>query len=191
MYASSSNHSSQPEVPVSLFFAVFPDPQAGASIADIAQQLRRRYGLGGRPHLTTRFHISLQNLGDYDDLPERVLVKARHAAASVGMVRPFAVMFDRVASFSGREGHYPLVLRGDDGVVGLTMLHQSLGIAMRRAGLKARLDFTPHITLLYDDRRIEEQPVEPIFWTVRALVLVLSLSGRTKYVFLGQWPLRG
>jgi RNA 2',3'-cyclic 3'-phosphodiesterase len=179
-----------PLTPVGLFFSIFPDAATAARIVGIAQYCRREYGLSGRPHATSRFHISLQCLGEHDEEPEQVVADARKAAASVRM-RPFAVMFDRIASFSGREGNYPLVLLGDDGVVGLTMLYQSLGTAMRNVGLEARLDFTPHMTLLYDDRRIGERPIKPICWTVRELVLVLSLIRKTKYVFLGRWPLRG
>jgi 2'-5' RNA ligase len=62
---------------------------------------------------------------------------------------------------------------------------------MRRAGLKSRLDFAPHLTLLYDNRRIEKRFVEPIKWTVREFTLVLSLRGQTIYRPLGQWQLSG
>jgi RNA 2',3'-cyclic 3'-phosphodiesterase len=53
------------------------------------------------------------------------------------------------------------------------------------------LDFAPHLTLLYDNRRIEERFVEPIKWTVREFTLVLSLRGQTIYRPLGQWQLSG
>jgi RNA 2',3'-cyclic 3'-phosphodiesterase len=169
-----------------LFFSIFPDAATAVRIARVARHCRRQYGLSGRPQATSRFHISLQDLGEYEGMPESVIAKASDAAAIVRMM-PFAVMFDRVASFSGRAGNHPLVLRGDDGVVGLTMLYRSLGLAMQTMGLKARLDFTPHITLLYDGQRIDEQPIEPIFWTVREFVLVRSLIGRTKHILLGRW----
>ena len=173
-----------------LFFAIFPDAATAVRIARIARHCRRQHGLSGRPQATSRFHISLQDLGEYERLPQSVVVEAGAAAAIVKMP-PFAVMFDRVGSFSGRAGNHPLVLRGDDGVVGLTMLYQSLGLAMRTVGLRACLDFTPHMTLLYDDRRIDEQPIEPIFWTVREFVLVHSLRGKTKHIPLERWQLHG
>ena len=100
-------------------------------------------------------------------------------------------MFNRVESFSGRDGHYPLVLRGDDGVVGLEILYRSLGTAMLLVGLKARLDFTPHLTLLYSDYCIKEHFVQPVSWTVREFSLILSLRGKTKYIPLGRWKLGG
>jgi RNA 2',3'-cyclic 3'-phosphodiesterase len=173
-----------------LFFSIFPDAATAVRIARFARHCRRQFGFSGRPLATSRFHISLQDLGEYEGMPESVVAKASDAAAIV-RAAPFAVMFDRVGSFSGRAGNRPLVLRGDDGVVGLTMLHQSLGSAMRTVGLKARLDFTPHVTLLYDDRRIDEQAIEPIIWTVHEFILVRSLIGRTKHIPLGRWQLHG
>jgi 2'-5' RNA ligase len=173
-----------------LFFSVFPDPLTAFGIARFARQCRCQYGFDGEPIAASRLHISLQHLGEYHEMPESVVGKAREAAARVRMP-PFAVMVDRMSSFSGRQGNYPLVLRGEDGVVGLTMLHRSLGAEMRKVGLKRRADFTPHMTLVYGSRRIDEQPIEPVCWTVGELVLVLSLIGETKHVRLEQWPLRG
>jgi 2'-5' RNA ligase len=53
------------------------------------------------------------------------------------------------------------------------------------------LNFTPHLTLSYDNYRIKERFVEPISWTVREFELVLSLVGETKYEVRGRWQLRG
>jgi len=64
------------------------------------------------------------------------------------------------------------------------------GGALAKAGVGARQS-TPHLTLLYDARRVDEQPIDPIRWTVREFVLVHSLLGQTRYIPLGKWPLRG
>jgi 2'-5' RNA ligase len=48
-------------------------------------------------------------------------------------------------------------------------------------------EFTPHITLFYAERNIEEHPIEPIGWTVNQFVLIHSKQGHT---CLAQWPLR-
>jgi 2'-5' RNA ligase len=121
-------------------------------------------------------------------VPGTVVLKASDAAAKV-KASPFAVMFNRVESFSGRDGHYPLVLRGDDGVVGLEMLNRSLAVSMRMMGLKASLNFTPHLTLSYVERPIKERLIPPVRWTVREFALVHSLIGETKYIRLGCWSL--
>ena len=170
-----------------LFFSIFPDTQAAIRIANIAEQFRRGYGLKGEPLLRTRFHITIHGIGNYDGLPRSVIGKAIEAGASV-TARPFDVMFDRVTSFAGSDA---LVLCGGDGVDGVVMLHGLLGTAMRNSGLDAGRQFTPHVTLLYDGRRIEEQFIEPVRWTVREFVLVHSLHGRTKHIPLERWSLRG
>jgi hypothetical protein len=73
---------------------------------------------------------------------------------------------------------------------GVAALQQALGGVLAKAGLAARRS-PPHLTLLYDVRRVEEQPVAPIGWTVREFVLVHSRLGRGLYKSLGRWPLRG
>jgi 2'-5' RNA ligase len=170
-----------------LFFSIFPDLAAAVRIANTAEHFRRAYALNGAPLLTDRFHVTVYGLGNYDGLPRSVVAKAIEAGAAITAV-PFGVVFDRVTSFAGSDA---LVLCGGDGVDGLLMFHQSLAIAMRKSGLYTSLQFTPHITLLYDGRRIEEQFIEPIRWTVREFVLVHSLHGRTKHIPLERWPLHG
>jgi RNA 2',3'-cyclic 3'-phosphodiesterase len=170
-----------------LFFSIFPDPAAAVRIANIAEHFRRVYGLKGEPLLTKRFHVTIHGVGNYDGLPRSVVGKAIEAGASV-TARPFDVMFDRVTSFAGSDA---LVLCGGDGVDGMVRFHGLLGMAMRNSGLDACQQFTPHVTLLYDGRRIEQQFIEPIRWTVREFVLVHSLRGMTKHIPLERWPLSG
>jgi 2'-5' RNA ligase len=81
------------------------------------------------------------------------------------------------------------VLFGDEGLRELRRFRRMLGAAMTRKGLRRRAagDFTPHVTLLYDRREVEELPIEPISWTVRDFVLVHSRQG---HLHLARWPLR-
>jgi 2'-5' RNA ligase len=168
-----------------LFFSIFPDHAAAVRIANTAEHFRRAHGLKGSPLLTDRFHVTVQGLGNYDGLPRSLVAKAIEAGAAVTST-PFEVAFDRVTSFAGSD---VLVLCGGDGVDGIVMFHHALGVAMRKSGLSAGSQFTPHITLLYDGCRIEEQFIEPIRWTVRDFVLVHSLRGRTKHIPLERWRL--
>jgi 2'-5' RNA ligase len=168
-----------------LFFSIFPDHAAAVRIANTAEHFRRAYGLKGAPLLTERFHVTVQGLGNYDGLPRNVIAKAIEAGAAVTSM-PFEVAFDRATSFAGSDA---LVLCGGDGVDGIVMFHHALGIAMRKSGLSAGSQFTPHITLSYDCRRIEEQFIEPIRWTVRDFVLVHSLRGKTMHIPLERWHL--
>ena len=69
---------------------------------------------------------------------------------------------------------------------------QALGLEMMNAGLGrwANLQYTPHVTLFYDDRCVAEQVVETIVWTAHEFVLVHSLIGQNRHVPLARWPLR-
>jgi 2'-5' RNA ligase len=181
---------SKPQGPVKLFFSIFPDPQTAIRIGSLARHLRREYGLKGRPLLTPRLHCTLCDIDDGNAAWRSIVAKAQEAAANAASP-PFRVSLNGVMSFASKKDHYPLVLVGDDGVVGLTRLYFSLYAAMRKAGLRPRepSNFNPHVTMLYDRRRIGEQSVEPICWTVNEIVLVLSLIGGTKYHSLGRWQL--
>lgn len=173
-----------------LFFALFPDAEAADRIAQCARQLRAEHGLHGAPLKTERFHITLHHLGDYAGLPQGVIDMANKAAAAV-KASPFTVTFDRAASFSSSPRNRPFVLRGDAGLSDLMAFQQALGIEMTKAGLGrwAKPAYTPHVTLLYDDRAVAEQAVQPISWTAGEFVLVRSLIGQTLHVPLARWPL--
>ncbi|MDP2449481.1 MAG: RNA 2',3'-cyclic phosphodiesterase [Polaromonas sp.] len=173
-----------------LFFAIYPDAAAAAQIARLAQQLRAEHGLQGKPLKPERFHVTLHHLGDYAGLPQDLVAAACGAAASVAAA-PFDVTFDRVASFTSAPRNRPFVLRGDDGLAPLAAFQQSLGEALKKTvlGRWAKPGFTPHVTLLYDDRSVPAQAVTPVSWTAREFVLVHSLMGQTLHVPLARWPL--
>jgi len=173
------------------FFAIFPSADAAERIAQLAQQLRGKRGLTGKPLATERFHITLHHLGDYVGLPQGIVDAAKEAAASVVMP-PFDVAFDHAVSFLGRPRARPFVLRGGDGVAALMEFQQTLGTAMTKAGLGRWVPphYTPHVTLLYDDRVVDEQAVASAGWTVHEFVLVRSLLGRAEHIPLERWPLR-
>lgn len=177
-----------------LFFAVFPDPETAVRIAALARDLHDRHHLRGKPLRSDRLHVTLHHLGDHAGLPRGVVDAAGVAAERAAATAPFQAAFDSVSSFAGRSRNRPCVLRGaGDDLAPLVALQQELGAAMAAAGLGRHVgrDFTPHVTLLYDDRGLEPQPVERIAWTVRDVVLVHSLLGRTEHRILGRWPLRG
>jgi 2'-5' RNA ligase len=174
-----------------LFFAIFAN-EAGERIHQCALQLCAQHSLTGKPLATDRFHVTLCHLGDYvGDAPPEIVVAALRAGDAV-KASPFAVGFDRAVSF-GRRRKAPLVLRGSGDNAPLMAFHRDVGAAMMQAGLGQWINprFTPHVTLLYDDRNVTEQPVEPVSWTVREFVLIRSLLGQTRHIALGRWPLRG
>ncbi|MBI2278048.1 MAG: 2'-5' RNA ligase family protein [Dechloromonas sp.] len=172
-----------------LFFAIFPETDAAVSIENFARASREKHGLNGKLLATERFHISLHHIGNFAGLPQGILAVAGKAATAAAVMPPFEIVFDRAMSFVGRPGNHPFVLCGSDGVAALTAFHQALGAAMERAGLKPRKShYTPHITLMYGDRCIAEQVVEPVAWTVRGFALVRSIA-RRPYALLARWTL--
>jgi 2'-5' RNA ligase len=173
-----------------LFFAIYPDAAAAAQIARLAQQLRAEHGLQGKPLKPERFHVTLHHLGDYAGLPQDLVAAACGAAAGVAAA-PFDITFDRAASFTSAPRNRPFVLRGDGGLAALVAFQQSLGEALKKTvlGRWTKPGFTPHVTLLYDDRSIPEQAVPPVAWTAHEFVLVHSLIGQTLHVPLARWPL--
>jgi len=166
-----------------LFFAVLPDAETAGQIAETARHLRASHGLAGKPFRPEHFHITLCHVEDGIGLRPGLVESVKACAAGVAMPA-FRVSFDRAESF----GNGALVLRGDDGTVGLDVLQQRLQDALDGQPHKARR-FTPHVTVLRDRYRVPEQPIEPIEWTVRELVLVHSLLGRTTHRHLARWSL--
>lgn len=175
-----------------LFFAIFPDSDTAARIVQFAWRLRDDHKLKGRLLAAERLHITLHHLGDHAGLPSDIVTAAREVGEAVA-AQPFDLTFDRIGSFRGKPGNRPLVLRGSDGVTALVAFQRKLGLAMAKGtlGRWAEWQFTPHMTLLYDERAVDEQSVEPIGWTAREFVLVHSLLGETRHVPLARWPLRG
>ncbi len=104
---------------------------------------------------------------------------------------PFEVTFDMVESFASKKQNNPFVLRGGNGLTSLVAFYQRLGLELMRVGLGkwVRPGFTPHVTMLYDQRRVPAQPTEPIGWRVTSFVLVHSLLGKTEHRRLGEWEL--
>lgn len=173
-----------------LFFALLPESSALAQAAALAQQLRDEHGLTARPISAERLHVTLHHVGDFLGVPAHTMAALQVAVATLS-APSFAVTFDRVASFSGKPGKLPLVLLGGEGVAEVTAFQAQLDKALALAGVSrsSRAHYTPHLTLLYGDRRVDERPIEPISWPVQEFVLVHSLIGQGQYTVLGRWPL--
>lgn len=179
-----------------LFFAVFPDTSTAAGIAKLAQQLCRETRSRSRPLAAGRLHVTLHHLGNFaGGLPQARVDAAMRAAASIRM-NPFTVEFDKMTSFAVKPRPGPMVLAGDEGVVGIHALHDALGLVLQDAGfgdraLKPGTSYTPHVTLVYGMPPLPPRPIESVCWNVREFALVHSLLGRTRHVVLARWPLIG
>jgi len=172
-----------------LFFGLFPDAATAGRIAEEAEALRRKHGLRSKAHSPDRFHVTLFHLGDFPGLPKD-LVRSSMAAAEATRVAPFEATFDHATSFAGRPKNRPFILKGsDERLADLKACRAALGVSLAKAGVKTTPAFTPHVTLLYDDPIVEPDPIEPISWTVRELVLIRSHMGKSIHEPLGRWAL--
>jgi 2'-5' RNA ligase len=173
-----------------LFFALFPDAETAAQIWDFAREFAHSNRMKGQPIAPERLHVTLAFLGDFDGTSNPMVEAAKMAASQVAM-GTFTCGFDRVATFRGRDHRRPhVLLSADEGC--LVDLHDRLAAALARAGLTAaERRFTPHVTLVYDDALVEEQPAGLYKWRVNEFALVRSLIGRATYTILGRWPLAG
>jgi RNA 2',3'-cyclic 3'-phosphodiesterase len=168
-----------------LFLATLPDAATAMQIYRTAEVIKRARGFEGQLIQPDRLHVTLFSL---NGLPEYFITKACEAVADARVQR-FDVCFDRTVSFRGKPGNHPFVLAGDKGAKHLGLFRQKLAVAMMSKGLRrwTNSDFTPHVTLVYDARNVEECPVEPVGWNVSELVLIHSKRG---HVHLARWPLR-
>jgi 2'-5' RNA ligase len=179
--------------PHTLFFAILLGNSVGARAGELTRHLSAQHRFKGRSRPAELLHISLCSVGEYEGvIPQGIVDDARECAATVTFP-PFDVAFNRVVSFGGKAGAYPLVLLGSAGITKLIELRRELFVAVKKKGIgrKEKENFEPHVTLLYDELRIDPHPVEPLAWTVHEFALVDSLVGRSEYKSLGTWPLRG
>lgn len=179
-----------------LFLGMFPDAATARTIEAFAASVCNEHQVRGKPLLRDRFHVTLHHLGDYVELPPGRVDAALAAIARIE-VAEFRIEFARLGSFRGRLGNHPCVLLRDPAAAddparnGVHTLWHEARVQLAAEGFASSLgrEFTPHVTLLYGDRRLPVTiPVEPIAWTVRDIVLVHSLLGRTEHRFLGRHP---
>ncbi len=166
-----------------LLFLVYADPPAAAAAVEIGCGLRDEYDLKGPPIQPRHIHSTLWHVGDDFSPPPPALIATLKTCANRVSMPAFRVSFDRVESFNGGA----LVLRGEEGVIGLELLYENLSAALCMKGTRS---FVPHVTLLRDKRRLLSSiPVAPIEWTVTEFALVHSLLGKTTHCVLARFPL--
>lgn len=177
----------------SLFFALAPDATAQADLTTCGEQLRGKHRLRTKVIGAERLHITLHHLGEFPIVSDAHVKAAELAAlAALRSVKPFEVAFDRVASFPRKVGARPFVLLTDGRNTALAHLHQLLGAELQKQGfILEKRKYSPHLTLLWDEAQVPEEPIEPIRWTVNEVVLFNSLVGKSQYVRLGTWPFQG
>jgi 2'-5' RNA ligase len=169
---------------------VQPADDALDLIRKTTRSLSRRHGLTGRPRPDEVLHISITGFGPYTMIPFAQVNALRHILSAVEF-SAFDIYFDRAASFQGSYS-YPLVLYSDDGNQPLIELERSVGKLLEPYfGKPARRTYKPHMTLLYDRRKIVAEWIDaPVRWRVTELALVESLQGQTEHRTICTFPCR-
>ncbi|QNK67576.1 2'-5' RNA ligase family protein [Variovorax sp. PAMC26660] len=171
-------------LPHALFFAILPSPQDAASIAALGALMDSRHVLKATLIDAPRLHVTLHDLGEYAVVPQDKVALARAAAATLE-APSFDVVFDRSMSYAKGA----LVLCGNEGTGALAQFRQRLGEALADAGFKPTRAFTPHMTLAYARRKLEEHAIdEPVRWRAGSLALIDSHVGEGVHEILAQWP---
>jgi 2'-5' RNA ligase len=176
-----------------LFLAIIVAPNADMEIYPLGGHQKRKHELGGVQITRDHLHITLFYFGKFWELPPTTVPKICAPSAMIAAVTPpFEVRFDRVGSFKGKPGNNPFVLRDKEGNAALRAFRKRLAVALAGCGIKWEgSGFTPHVTLLYDERLIPEEPVGSIRWTVSEFVLIHSHFGHALHDVLGRWRLCG
>jgi RNA 2',3'-cyclic 3'-phosphodiesterase len=173
-----------------IFFALYPPPEPAERIGRLTDRLFETGALSGRRVGRPRLHVSLNSLGEHSVLPERLIA---HACAAVSQltVPSFVLALNRVMSFETNKGLRPRVLTGDDGLIGVFMLHHAIHEALAKAGLMRGREppILPHLTLSREEGLWPDNFIDPIVWRVRDFRLVHSRHGEGRHNILGRWPL--
>ena len=174
------------------FFAQMPKADAAGEITALCSRRKTLHGLNGSMLALDRLHMTLDHIGDFVDFPDDVFDAACAAADSL-VVAPFSISLRNVVSFGRKAERLPLVLRESDVVnAGLASLQRALWGVLAQKGVPgpARTAFTPHVTLLYDQRSLAGQAVSPLQWVAGGCVLSRSFVGETRHQELGSWQLK-
>lgn len=174
-----------------LFFALWPDAGARAAMRERALALESAQRPGGRPIGAHRYHLTLQFLGDFDQLPQSLAERAAAAAATV-RAAAFDLVLDRAGSFANRE--IPWWLGSSEPDPRLGQLWDRLGVALAKHAVKVAAGHrahAPHVTVVRGaERALAPTPVEPLAWRIDRFVLLHSeLGRRNEYSVLGEWRL--
>jgi 2'-5' RNA ligase len=169
---------------VSLFFANKPRFEVRHAIAEMGQGLIAAHGLQGHVMDAGRLHLTLAAAWAEHLSLQEAIWRAQNLATQIRGAACLA-RFDVTGSFRSGD-RFPFVLRGE-GMRELLDFRAYLRGCLQRTGFAVASGFTPHMTLIWADRRVEDNPIAPISWRLEDFELVLSADG--DHIQLGRWAL--
>jgi len=173
---------------INLFFALRPPDAMRPRLEALGDTLKRAHRLRGRAITGNRLHNTLAPLPAQENALKAIIARARRAGDRVRHAA-FPVRYEWTGSFRNTGGAHPLALQGGDGLNPLREFRRLLAGELRREGFHQPEGFTPHVTLLWADRRVDDHPIAPLQWTAPDFTLVASLVGQARHIALASWPL--
>ena len=168
------------------FFALDPGGPTKDRMGQCIDEFSRDRNLAGIRIPNDFLHMSVQSLGEYDQMSDRELERALLMGSRVE-APSFRVTLDRLTTFGGDT----LVLVAAPPIDGIVSLRRGICAEMQLAGMPVgrNLSFSPHVTVWRDKGPTPDVKIDRISWIVRDFVLIRSSRGR--HIHLGRWPLRG
>ena len=176
-----------PKLRQPVFFCIRPTAAAAWDAARIARKLAADLRCRVDKIPAERLHISLQGLGDWRQLPDRVIDAARRAADEISFA-PFEATFENVLTLRSGPEPFPSALMGFN--AGVRAFHTRLCERLAANGLRANQEINPHMTMFYAPEPVVPRTIDPISFRVSEFVLIRSIHGRGEHRLLGRWPLR-
>lgn len=159
-----------------LYLMTKPPPEQQAAIVALPRNDAKR-----GPDL---LHVTLASLFDLHYAPPEWL-PAVIAALDSFKGAPFPLTFDRI------ENRKAVTLRTRAPLAEARAFQKALVTHLLQCGAPMMLGTTPepHVTINYGGDRMGSQKIPPIGWTVKKILLVESVVGKTTHVEHGRWPL--
>ncbi len=176
-----------------VYFALQPPPEAAEAAGGVLREAAARLRLRRPVVSAQRLHVSLYGLGAFEASPPAPVIRAARRVGAQVAARPFRLAFNRVGTWGRGAGKRPIVLWGDEGVIGAEALHDSLHGALVASGLRRGPppDLRPHMTLARDGIERPQELVAPVSWWVDEFVLLNSHFGAGRHEVLDRFPLDG
>lgn len=159
-----------------LYVMAKPPPEVQAQIAALPRNDPSR-----GPHL---LHVTLISLYDLHYAPPEWL-PATIAALDGFAAPPFPLRFDRI------ENRKAVTLRTREPLAEARAFQKALvnHLLREKAPIMDGTTPEPHITINYRGDRQNAQKMPPIEWTVREILLMESVVGKTTHIEHGRWTL--
>src|SRR4051812_39947539 len=101
-----------------LFFALRPPPEASAALEALAQQLQAEAVVRGNWLKPPKYHITLQFLGTFGQVPDDLIARALKAGAEARF-SPINIVLDRLSSFAKRRASPCILLPSSESELSL------------------------------------------------------------------------